>query len=422
LDGNITGNQSMTESLYPRYITPALAEVLADTPVACLLGPRQVGKTTLARQLEPGRTYLSFDDATLLHTARQDPTGFVLGLPKRVTLDEVQRVPELLPAIKASVDTDRTPGRFLLTGSANLLLLPDVQESLAGRMEILHLHPLCEQEKQRSGGSPLIQRLLDGHIKPEIAQQQGVVSGLAKTVCEGGYPEPLTRSPARARQWHRQYIKAIIQRDVKDIAAIRDEDELLRLIELLAHRTASLLNYSNLAKELGTHRETAEKYLAILERLFLVRRLPAWHRNQAKRLIKTPKVHLVDSGLTATLSGLTEEQWHTDSTTFGPLLESFAVQQLICQADWHNRELRFSHYRDKDQVEVDLVIERGREIWGVEVKKAAGIQPKDGAGLSRLAAQAGKQFRGGILLYAGNNTLALATPNCFAVPLDALWR
>jgi hypothetical protein len=144
--------------------------------------------------------------------------------------------------------------------------------------------------------------------------------------------------------------------------------------------------------------------------------------NQAKRLIKTPKVHLVDSGLTATLSGLTEEQWHTDSTTFGPLLESFAVQQLICQADWHNRELRFSHYRDKDQVEVDLVIERGREIWGVEVKKAAGIQPKDGAGLSRLAAQAGKQFRGGILLYAGNNTLALATPNCFAVPLDALWR
>jgi hypothetical protein len=183
-----------------------------------------------------------------------------------------------------------------------------------------------------------------------------------------------------------------------------------------------LLNYSNLAKELGTHRETAEKYLAILERLFLVRRLPAWHRNQAKRLIKTPKVHLVDSGLTATLSGLTEEQWHTDSTTFGPLLESFAVQQLICQADWHNRELRFSHYRDKDQVEVDLVIERGREIWGVEVKKAAGIQPKDGAGLSRLAAQAGKQFRGGILLYAGNNTLALATPNCFAVPLDALWR
>ena len=385
------------------------------------MGPRQVGKTTLARQLEPDRTYLNFDDSTLLQAAREDPTGFVTGLPRQVTLDEIQRIPELLPAIKNSVDNDRTPGRFLLTGSANLLLLAGVQESLAGRMEVLHLHPLSEQEKQRSE-TTLIRRLLEGEIKPAITAQPGVISGIANVLCEGGYPEPLKRNAARARQWHRQYLKAIIQRDVRDIAAIRDEDEMLRLIELLAHRTATLLNYSNLANELAAHRDTVEKYMTILERQFLIRCLPAWHRNQAKRLIKSPKLHLVDSGLAATLMGLTETQWQTESKAFGNLLESFVVQKLICQADWYDRELRFSHYRDKDQVDVDLVIERGKEVWGIEVKKSASIQAKDGAGLSRLAAQTGAQFRGGILLYSGNNTLSLTTPNCFAVPINALWQ
>ena len=359
----------MTINLYPRYMTPVLEEALADTPVVCLLGPRQVGKTTLTRQLAPERTYLSFDDTTLLNAARQDPVGFIQALPERVTLDEVQHVPELLPAIKIAVDRERIPGRFLLTGSANLLLLPGVQESLAGRVEVLHLHPLSEQEKHRSKGS-LLKRLLDGEIKAEISQQQAVIDGLTQAVCDGGYPEPLTRTAVRARQWHRQYINAIIQRDVKEIAAIRDADELSRLIGLLSHRTATLLNYSSLANELRMRRETAEKYLTILERLFLVRKLPAWHRNRAKRLIKTPKVHIVDSGLATSLMGLTIDQWLTNGTEFGALLESFVVQQLICQADWTDRELRFSHYRDKDQVEVDLVIERGRDVWGGRGKKS----------------------------------------------------
>jgi predicted AAA+ superfamily ATPase len=408
-------------TLYPRYIEPSINEALADTPVVCLLGPRQVGKTTLARQLAPTRAYINFDDATLLNAAKQDPSGFVQSLPSQVTLDEVQRVPELMPAIKSAVDQQRKPGRFLLTGSANLLLLPGVQESLAGRVEVLHLYPLSEQEKHRSKDS-LLERLISGRIKPHVTGDQTVIEGIAESVCAGGYPEPNTRPPSRARQWHRQYVNSIIQRDVKDIAAIRDEDEMLRLMKMLAYRTANLVNISSLANELGMRRETTEKYLTILERLFLIRRLPAWHRNQAKRMVKTPKVHIIDSGLASTLSGLKTDDWRDYSTDFGPLLETYVVQQLICQSGWVDAELRFSHYRDKDQIEVDLVIEQGKAVWGVEVKKSSSIHPKDYRGLSRLSKQAGRQFKGGILLYSGSNCLPLNQENCFAVPMNALWQ
>jgi predicted AAA+ superfamily ATPase len=227
----------------------------------------------------------------------------------------------------------------------------------------------------------------------------------------------------RARQWHQQYVGAIIQRDVHDIAKINDEDTMSRLIELLAYRTASLLNVNNLAQELGVQRETTEKYLSILERLFLIRRLPAWHRNHAKRLIKSPKLHIVDSGLAATLSKLTPAEWLTQSTAFGHLLESFVLQQITSQSSALDDELRLTHYRDKDQVEVDIVIERGREVWGVEVKKASSVDiHKDGAGLKRLAERAGKDFRGGVLLYGGNHVLPISAQNCFACPINLLWR
>jgi predicted AAA+ superfamily ATPase len=406
--------------LYPRYIATAIKAALADTPVVCLLGPRQAGKTTLARQLEPERAYFSFDDHKLLEAAQLDPIGFLQLLPERVILDEVQRVPELLPAIKAAVDRHRDPGRFLLTGSANLLLLPTVSESLAGRIEVIRLYPLTELEKQR-GEYRLLEALLANAIQPAIAEQQPDIAGLATAICQGGYPEPITRTPARARKWFRQYLQAIIQRDVKDIAAIRDEDELYRLVELLADRTANLLNVSNLAQTLGMRRETVEKYLSILERLFLVRRLPAWHRNTSKRLVKTPKIHVVDSGLAATLNRLDSGDWLEQGTEFGALVESFVVQQLLCQASWIDHDLQFFHYRDKDKVEVDLVIEQGRNVWGVEVKRAATIRAKDTNGLARLKAQSGHHFRGGMVLYTGAHCLSLPVENCFAVPMDRLW-
>ncbi len=409
-------------SLFPRSLEPVIREALADTPVVCLLGPRQCGKTTLVQQLAPDRAYVSLDEQNYRQTALADPAGFVASLPEAVTLDEVQRAPELLPAIKRAVDQDRRPGRFVLTGSANLLLVPTVTESLAGRMEMAQLHPLTESEKARAPGH-FLSDLLNGAIEPDIrpdATPEG--PSLPDRLVAGGYPEPLTRTPVRSRQWHRQYLRSIIDRDVQDVARVRDAHELARLLELLALRSAGLLNTSNLANTLGLHRSTVDHYVAVLERLFLVRRLPAWRRNPAKRLIRTPKVHLLDTGLAATLANLTAYDWLGRRDRMGRLLASFVVQQLIAQATWTEPDLRFWHYRDKDRVEVDVVITRGQKTWGIEVKAARGITSGDGKGLVRLADRCGEDFESGVLLYAGRDRLPLADKRILAVPLSELWE
>lgn len=410
------------KSLYPRLLTPVIREAMADTPVVCLLGPRQCGKTTLAQTLAPDRAFVSLDEQSYYKVATEDPVGFVASLPDAVTLDEVQRAPDLLPAVKRAVDRDRRAGRFLLTGSANLLLLPIVTESLAGRMEIAHLQPLTEAEKMRTPGR-FLSDLLEGAFVPGIERgKKSAGPTLAKLLVAGGYPEPLTRSSHRARQWHRQYLHNVIERDVQDVTRVKDGHELAHLLELLALRNAQLLNVSNLARDLGMHRETAEHYLAVLERLFLVRRLPAWHRNGAKRLIKSPKIHLLDSGLAATLADLTADDWLDARDRMGHLLESFVVQQLMAQATWTDPDLRFWHYHDKDRIEVDMVISRGRKVWGVEVKAASTLSSGDGRGLARLADCCGKDFQRGILLYAGKDVLPLADTRMLAVPLSELWE
>ncbi len=410
------------KSLYTRLLTPVIREAMTDTPVVCLLGPRQSGKTTLTQTLAPDRTFVSLDDDNYYRAAIMDPAGFVASLPDAVTLDEVQRVPALLPAIKRAVDRDRRPGRFLLTGSANLLLLPKVTESLAGRMEIVHLQPLTEAEKAHRPGR-FLSALLEGAFAPGIKPGRKTTGPtLAKRLVAGGYPEPLTRPLPRARQWHRQYLRSIIERDVQDVARMKDARELTRLLELLALRNAQLLNASNLSSDLGLHRDTVEHYLSILERLFLVRRLPAWHRKAAKRLIKSPKVHLLDSGLAATLADLTAVDWLGARDRMGHLLESFVVQQLIAQASWTDPDLRFWHYRDKDQVEVDVVISRGQKTWGIEIKAAGTFASGDGRGLARLSDCCGKDFQYGILLYSGEDILPLADKRLLAVPLSELWE
>ncbi len=411
----------MAESAYPRNVQRTLKLALTDTPVVALLGPRQSGKSTLVRALAPERAYVTLDEEPTLRTAREDPVGFVAALPARVTLDEVQRAPGLLLAIKSAVDRDRRPGRFLLTGSADLLLLPKIGDSLAGRIEFVQLHPLTESEKERQPGG-LLRAFLDGRLSPRITGAEAAPNGaLQERILRGGYPPAQLRSPERARQWHRQYLRTVLERDVADVARVRGTAELSRLVEIVALRSASLLNVSALGSELGMRRETVDQYLTVLERLFLVRRLPAWHRNEVKRLIKTPKIHLLDSGLAATLAGLEAGDWTTRRDRFGHLIESFVVQQLIAQAGWTDPDLRFWHYRDKDRVEVDLVITRGRRTWGVEVKAAATVAAVDGNGLRRLVEQCGKDFQGGMILYAGASTLPTADKRILAVPLSELW-
>ncbi len=406
--------------LLPRSLAPTIQEALADTPVVCLLGPRQSGKTTLAQHVAPGRAFVSLDEHNYHRTAAEDPAGFVASLPAAVTLDEVQRAPGLLSAIKRAVDRDRRPGRFLLTGSANLLLVPTVTESLAGRMEIAQLHPLTESEKTRRPGR-FLRTLLEGAFEPGIDPDPAGPT-LAERLVAGGYPEPLARTPRRARQWHRQYLHAIIERDVRDVARVRDAGDLARLLELLALRSAELFNASALAGELGVRRDTVEHHVAVLERLFLVRRLPAWRRSQAKRLVTSPKIHLLDSGLAATLADLTVDDWLHQRDRMGHLLESFVVQQIVAQAGWTDPDVRFWHFRDKDKVEVDIVATRGRRTWGIEVKAAAAISPGDERGLVRLADRCGDDFESGVLLYAGRGVFPLRDERLLAVPLARLWE
>jgi predicted AAA+ superfamily ATPase len=405
-----------------RFLQAALEEALSDTPVVCLLGARQTGKSTLAEVLAPDREYISLDDQNYLQAASSDPAGFVAQLPANVTLDEVQRVPELLLAIKRVVDSDRRAGRFLLTGSANLLQRPRLADSLAGRMECLFLQPFAEAEKAGASGQ-FLRRLLNGELQEPLSGGKALArSTLPDRLLMGGYPEPNQRSPIRARQWHRQYIRSIVERDIRDVARIKDGGDVARLLELLALRTAELLNVTSLAGDLHEDRQTVDRHLAILEKLFLIRALPAWHRNSAKRLVKAPKIHLCDSGLAATLADLRADDWNGKRERFGHLLESFVLQQLVAQAGWTDPDLRFWHYRDKDQVEVDCVITRGNKVWGIEVKAAATVNASDGRGLHRLAEQAKGDFQSGILLYDGDAVLPLGKSGFLAVPLSRMWE
>lgn len=406
-----------------RGIRSALDEALSDTPVVCILGPRQCGKSTLARQCDPGRFYLTLDDRTYLDVALRDPQGFIDNLPERVTIDEVQRAPELTLAIKRSVDAHRIPGRFILTGSANLLQLPRLADSLAGRMERLSLYPFTESEKESAPGR-FLENWFEHGIDTAIQGNPGPIADtLPHRIVAGGYPEAFRRSPRRALIWQREYIRLIIERDLQYIADVNDGHDVRRLLEYLSHQTARLINVNATASALGHTRATIERYVSILEKLFLIHRLPAWHTNRSKRLVKTPKIHLCDSGLTATLSGIHAGGWIKDRTRFGLLLETFVYQQFLGMASWLPDPPRFWHYRDKDKLEVAVVIEHQGSLWGVEVKAAATANHTDGKGLRRLADIAGKQFKGGIVLYNGHSPVLLDKERSIhAVPLAKLWE
>jgi len=410
-----------TTDLYPRLVRARLAEALADSPVVLLHGPRQCGKTTLARGPgdDGGRRYVTLDDAATLAAVRADPGGFVLDIEGPVTIDEVQRVPELFLAIKQSVDRDRRPGRFLLTGSANALFVPRAADSLAGRMEIVRLHPLSEVEigRQQPG---FLDRVFAGGFK--MAQGERLGPKLADLIVRGGFPESVRRQTARGRKtWARDYLTAIIQRDVRELSRIQRIDILPRLLELAAGQTARLVNVSEIAAPFGVSRNTVRDYLTLLRQVFLVEELPAWHGNRLKRLVKTPKVHVTDSGLACALLGVDADDLRDDRTLLGQLLETFVVQELRRQVSGWEHDVRFSHYRDKDKYEVDVVMERGpNRIVGIEVKAAATLRDSDRRGLERLRDAVGERFRCGVLLYDGE-TLVPMGDRIYAIPLQMLW-
>ena len=335
----------------------------------------------------------------------------------------MQRAPELSLAIKRSVDANRKPGRFLLTGSANLLQLPRLADSLAGRMECLYLHPLIISEIRSSPGRFLAE-FMAGNLTPKItASGTPRPSELPGLLVAGGYPESIKRDLERADRWKRNYVQSIVERDIRDIAEVKDGSDLIRLLSFLESRTGQLLNQSALSQVLGHSRATVDRYLTLLERLFLIRLLPAWHNNRSKRLVKTPKIHFVDSGLAATLGELDSRNWNEERSRFGHLLESFVLQQLIAMADCMPRSPRFYHYRDRDKTEVDIVIESRQLIWGVEIKAGSSVSRDDAKGLLKLASIAGERFQVGIVFYDGEAILPLYKEmSILAVPISKLWE
>jgi predicted AAA+ superfamily ATPase len=409
-------------AIYPRYALPRLTEALADSPVVLIHGPRQCGKTTLAQALgeRSDYAYLSFDDDVARAAAQADPAGFVSNLPQQVILDEVQRVPALFAALKIAVDRKRVPGRFILTGSANVLLVPKLADSLAGRMQILRLHPLAQCELARHAPG-FLDALFKGRFK--FRQSERLGNQLAQRIAAGGYPAALTRPAGRRRAaWYRDYLEALVQRDVRDLARISSLDVLPRLLALTAAQTAQLFNVTALAAPFQLSRPTIGDYVTLLERVFLLERLPPWHSNRISRLIKTPKLHLGDTGLACALLGVDAAALVADRSLLGQILETFVFQELRRQASWHDEPLRFFHFRDKDGAEVDIVIERGaRALVGVEVKAAATVTAADFRGLRKLREAAGKRFVAGVVLYDGE-TNARFDEQFYAVPLRALWE
>ena len=411
--------------MYTRNSITDLQAALKDSPVVLINGARQVGKSTLASSLlgleidqDSANHYLTLDDATTLAAALADPLAFLKNLPAMVVIDEIQRAPELFIAIKQLVDRDRRPGRFLLTGSSNVLTLPKLADSLAGRMEVHTMWPLSQGE-------------IIGH-KEGFIDQCFSSSPLAKVkalnwdaLCErmqlGGYPEILQRSDSRRRNaWYRSYLTAIIERDIRELANIEGLRELPNLLQMLAARIGGLLNFSAISCVSKISNTTLKRYLALLEAVYILVELPAWYRNEEKRLVKSPKIYLNDTGLAMHLRGMDQGRL-LDHNNAGFIMENFVLMELKKQSAWSQTMPKLYHFRTASGKEVDIVLEApdGRSV-GIECKSTSAVKARDFAGLDELARLAGDKFHRGVVLYTGDQTLSFAA-NYVAAPISALW-
>jgi uncharacterized protein len=409
--------------MFRRLLETSLDAALADTPAAFVAGARQTGKSTLVQGLakrDRSWTYRTFDDLATLASAHSDPQGFVEALGDRAVLDEVQRAPGILLPLKLAIDQDRRPGRFVLTGSANVLALPRAAESLAGRMEVLTLWPLTQAELE--GAQPgFIDACFDD--KPSTLPASPVDrDALVRRLVRGGYPEAVSRAgdPAR-RRWFDAYLATLLQRDLRDLAAVEQVVAVPRILEAAAARTGGPLNVADLGRSLGLNQMTLRRYLVLLEALFLIFRLPPWFENLGKRLAKTPKLYLNDAGLLAHLLGLDPAGLASRPLDLCQLLESFVVAELLRLAPHSSNQPRLHHLRTSDGIEVDVVLEaRRHQLVGVEVKAASTVSAADFRGLRFLKDAVGERLRCGVVLYTGRETLPFG-PRLWAVPVSALW-
>jgi len=407
--------------ILPRRASQLVSESLADTRVVLVQGARQCGKSTLAAQIArtTAASWFSLDRTETRHAAEADPTAFVRQAAPMV-IDEIQRVPELLLSIKELVDACGAPGAFLLTGSARLLGLRAVPDALPGRMETIELWPLSQGEID---GAP------DGFVDAAYAlgadlRHQSALTprDYAERIARGGFPEAIARSGRRRTAFHVQYVADLINRDVIQVANITQGHELRALIGLLAGRSGGLLVPANLAGNLSITRPTVERYIRLLEEVFLVKRIPAWSRNLGTRVTAIPKVAFVDSGIATSLLGEDADSLARPGSPLGGLLEGFVAMELARQLTWSQQMATLYHYRTRDQVEVDLVVANPRgQVVGIEVKAGMTVRTDDFRGLRHLADRLGDDFTAGFVLHLGDQSLRFG-PKLAAVPLSALWQ
>lgn len=413
---------AIPDDLVARKALPLVEEALRDTRVVSINGARQAGKSTLARLAAVPALNAAvrlLDDPATFAAAREDPTDFVDhdGL---LVIDEVQLVPELFRAIKISVDTDPRPGRYLLTGSARILALRDLPDALPGRMETIELWPFSQGEID---GTP--DRFVDAAFLrgPNLARTSSRRRrDYLERVTRGGYPEAIRRSDRRRSAFFESYLSTLIERDVAELSAIERRGELRRLLGLLAGRSGGLLVPGRLSEQSGIARTTLRRYLELLSAVFLIKEIPAWSGGRTQRAVGTPKLAYVDTGIACHLLGQDAARLGEPGGAAGPMVESFVLMELARQLGWNDERVRLHHFRNRDGIEVDGVLESadGRVV-GVEVKAGATVRAEDLSGLRHLADRLGDRFVAGFVLYTGQQTLPFG-PKLRALPLDALWE
>lgn len=408
--------------MFKRHIKPSLIKALERSPVVLLNGARQVGKSTLVKELikEKGYTYLTFDDETVYLAAKNDPESFINNLQKPVIIDEVQRVPEIFLNIKIDVDNHRIAGSYLLTGSANPLLIPNLGDSLAGRMEIIDLMPLSQGEIEGT-----VDIFIDTAFNSKsFKQPQETISKkeLYQKIIIGGYPSVQGKDEETREAWMRSYINLLLQRDIKDLAQIEKIIELPNLLKILAYRASNLLNVSEVSRECKMVAQTVHRYVALLETIFIITLQQSWHTNFALRYIKSPKIYLVDSGLLSYLLGMNVERSSNELITMGKIVENFVLNELKKQATWSKTRPDIYHFRTTSGIEIDIILEnRQGQIIGIEVKSAERVTADDFKGLKHLQEKTDKKLLKGIVFYCGSQVVPFGK-DLWALPINCLWQ
>jgi len=404
-----------------RHIRPLVLDALGYSRVVLVLGARQVGKSTLTKDIvesDHPATVITLDDQATRDTARADPHGFIANLRGPALIDEVQLVPELLYAIKLSVDEDPSPGRFLLTGSANVLTAPKISESLAGRVRRIELWPLAQSEI-RAATANFVDRCFAGD-PPQVAGAPIGRDAFVDVVLSGGYPAVRTLSERQRRHWYRDYVQSILERDLRDVASARKLSEMPRLIRMLAAHSGKLLDYRKLARDLDISDKTVRAYVELLQTVFLVHIIPAWRPGLRSRELHAPKIYLTDTGLLAQQLGVDSARIAQDDQVTGYALETFCGMEIAKHQGWADEDCMVRHYRIQDD-EIDIVLEaQSGALVAVEVKASASIRARDWGVMRRLRDSRRELFRAGIVLYTGAQTLPLSD-RIWAVPVSGLW-